>query len=172
MSLSKILDDGQLSREGSLRWLKKTVLPPFIIYARQLLWPEPWSPSPRCLYGCEVIAAVTLSAQTDTPGVTSRILYLLADDNDGWHPVPPNDETGHGGELVLVSSFKPCGPATIYHPTLTERELANWRARRSGVQEYWDRFNKMNKPDSWDRLTGIVLPEPKPRGWFDRLLGR
>jgi hypothetical protein len=122
------------------------------------------------LYGCEVLAAVTLSPQTDTPGVTSRILYLLADDNDGWHPVPPEDKTGHGGELVLVSSFKPCAPATIYDATMTERDLANWRARRSGVIEYWERFRTANKPASWDQLTGVVLPEPpKPRGLLAKL---
>jgi hypothetical protein len=170
---SKILDDHQLSREGNQKWLTSAALPPWITYARQLRWPEPWAPSPRCLYGCEVISAITLSAGTDAPGTASRILYLLADDLDGWYPCPPRDETGHGGELVWAKSFLPCSPAEIFTPAMSELELSKWRARRSGLIQYWDRFKRSYKPEIWPELTGVVLPEPpKPRGWINRFLGQ
>lgn len=167
---SKILSDAQLSLEGNTRWLTTAPVPPWIIYARQCLWLEPWFPSPRCLYGAEILAATTRSHQTENPGTASRILYLLADDLDGWNPVPPDGDE-HGGELVTVASFQHARPADIFVPAVQAVELAKWRARRSSVQDYWQKFNKLHSEASWPALTGVILPPPpapppKKRGWF------
>lgn len=170
--LSRILDDGQLSRESNLKWLSKSVLPPWLVYGRQVVWQEPWFPSPRCLHNCTVLAATTLSAQTDTPGVASRILFHLATEEDGWFPTPEPDE--HGGELILISSFRACSPATLFQPAMTRLELDRLRAGRSSSIDYWAKFARQNRTVSQDQLSGIVFPEPpappapppKPRGWF------
>jgi hypothetical protein len=176
--LSKLLDDGQLSREGGgLKWLSKTVLPPWLTYARQIVWQEPWFPSPRCLFGCTVLAATTLSGQTDTPGVASRIMYHVSDEYDGWFPVPSEDE--HGGELILISSFRPCSPADVYQPPMTRLELDRLRASRSSAIDHWAKFTRAIRDVPRERLTGIILPEPPPppppppkRSFLARLIGQ
>lgn len=165
---SRLLSDAQLSLEGDTRFLSPTPLPSWLQYARQLLWHEPWFPSPRCVYGAEIIAVTTRSHQTETPGTASRVLYLLADERDGWFPSPPSDDP-HAGELVTISSFKHQRPADVYRPPVQAAELARWLSRRSSISDYWAKFNKLNPEASWPALTGIVTPPappPKKRGWF------
>jgi hypothetical protein len=157
-----------LSLEGDTRWLTTTPVPPWITYARQILWQEPWFPSPRCLYGCEILAVTTRSHQTENPGTASRILYLLADERDGWHPVPPDGDE-HGGELVTVASFKHARPADVFVPAVQAAELARWRARRSSIADYWAKFVRANPQATWPALTGVVTPAPpapQRKGWF------
>jgi len=120
------------------------------------------------LFGAEILAATTRSHQTENPGTASRILYLLANDLDGWNPVPPDGDE-HGGELVTVESFKHQRPADVFVPAVQAAELARWRARRSSIADYWQKFTRANPQATWPALTGVVTPAPAPRkkrGWF------
>jgi len=167
---SKILNDAQLSLEGDTRWLTSSAVPPWIQYARQILFLEPWFPSPRCLYGAEIIAVTTRSHLTENPGTASRVLYLLADDRDGWFPVPPDGDP-HGGELVTVKSFQHQRPADIFVPAIQAAELGRWLSRRSSISDFWAKFVRANPAPTWPQLTGIVVPAPAPpppkrKGWF------
>jgi len=125
---------------------------------------EPWALNARCYFGCQVLA------YTVRESGPSRALYLLSDPEDGWHPCPPEDTTGHGGELIRLDSFRHQTPATIYTPAIKAGELAKWKARVSPVAEYWSRFIRANPAPTWPQLTGIILP-PQPKGFLARLFG-
>jgi len=170
MALSRLISDSQLSLEGGVRWLTTVPVPSWCIWARQAIWSEPWFPSPRCLFGCEIIAVTTRSAQSENPGAASRILYWQADDREGWWPGELEDTTGHGGELIRLDSFKHATPATLYTPTIKAVELARLRSRRSTIADYWQRFVRQNPAPTWPALTGVVVP-PQPKGLLARLWG-
>jgi hypothetical protein len=170
---SKLLSDAQLSLEGNEKWLTTSPVPPWLVYARQLIWQEPFAPNPRCLFGCEILAYTTRSAQTENPGAASRVLYLLADDRDGWFPVPPDGDE-HGGELITVASFRHARPADVYTPAIQAADLARWRSRRSIIADYWAKFQKLNPQVTWPALTGIVVPPapaPVPKRGFLSMFG-
>jgi hypothetical protein len=158
-----MLSDAQLSREASLRYFRG-VLPNFVHYVREAVWQEPFFPSPRCLYGATILAA-TIDRDTNC---ALRIFYLLANELDGWYPIPPGDDP-HGGQLILVSSMRASCRPIPYVPAIDAGELAKWRATQASAAEYWAKWKHHNPPASWPTL---AAPEPpKRRGIFSWLGG-
>jgi hypothetical protein len=158
-----MLSDAQLSREASLRYFRGPV-PSFITYVRESVWLETFWPSPRCLFGATIVAATTCR---DT-GAAMRVFYLLANELDGWHPIPPSDDP-HGGRLILVSSLAACRRPEAYVPTIDANELAKWRAAQASAADYWQKWRHHNAPETWPQL---AVPEPQQRrGLLGRLLG-
>jgi len=162
--LSKLLTDADLSLETGTKWLTTSPLPAWLVYARHCPHTELWALNARCYYGCIVLA------YTVRESGPSRALYLLSDPEDGWHPCPPEDTTGHGGELIRLDSFKHQTIATMYTPAIKAAELAKWKARISPVADYWRRFERQNPQPTWPQLSGVILP-PQPKGWLARMFG-
>lgn len=164
---SKLLADDQLSLESRLKILGKAAVPNWLIWVRQAVFEEVWFPSPRCLPNAWVIACTTMSEASGTPGEAYRIAYLMANDLEGWFPIPGPDE--HGGEVVLWKSFRPASRATLYEPPMPAAELDRHRSRLRESEAYWRKFAVLRADEPPPKL---LVPPPPKRGLLAWLSGR